>query len=139
MDTVILSVSESPQPYHVKAAWLWQQLEQEGKVDRKQLYHSRVEHDDDCAIFTGQPRCSCDPSGLVPPMEAEIPALPPARRSAQPSSEHSASEPDGVLCRCGNTHDAGRSDVLGSRVPQLHSRPWMEALTWGLHNFRETG
>ena len=61
MDTVILSVSESPQPYHVKALRLWQQLEQEGKVDRGKVYHSRIEHDDWCTIFKDRPRCSCDP------------------------------------------------------------------------------
>jgi len=61
MDGLILTDADSPQPYQLKAMRLWQQLEREGKVDRAKTYHMRIEHDDWCAIFTGQPRCSCDP------------------------------------------------------------------------------
>lgn len=69
MDPWVLTDADSPQPYHIKAMRLWQQLEREGMVTRQQVYHSRVEHDDGCVIFTGQPRCSCDPEVSFIPHE----------------------------------------------------------------------
>ena len=69
MDSLVLTGADSPQPYHSKALRLWQQFEREGKVSRSQPYHCRIEHDDWCVIFQGQPRCTCDPSVSFIPHE----------------------------------------------------------------------
>lgn len=61
MRMLLATGAESPQGYHEKAMRLWQQLKQEGKVDRRKTYHARIGHDDWCVIFKGQPRCTCDP------------------------------------------------------------------------------
>ena len=61
MSALLLTGAEAPQRYHVKQMRLWQRLVREGRVDWRKTYHARIEHDDWCVIFQGQPRCTCDP------------------------------------------------------------------------------